>query len=301
MSSGLPPSLARLFALPEEKRHIGVFRVSRQLGKGGFAPVWLATEVYGGTELRTVALKLFALDGPPETGAGTAVGTITDAKSREARKEQIVAEARALCQVEHPNIVRFFTLAVDETGDILGLAMEYVRGTPLDQKIARAGKLELKETLAVGSALASALAAVHQVGLVHRDIKPANVIDAAGVYKLIDFGIAKVGRRNERRGRKTRANGRALERRRGAGEEARAAPAARSPAARHCRHHPRRRRALAPDETGEGGHRSGDAQSDRDAQRPDAPADQAERQAPAEGGSRAAATGSRGPSATWTR
>src|SRR5207245_598377 len=53
----------------------------------------------------------------------------------------------------------------------------------------------------------------HQAGLVHRDIKPANVIDAAGVYKLIDFGIAAVGERSAspRRGRgKSRAAAAAL-------------------------------------------------------------------------------------------
>ena len=61
------------------------------------------------------------------------------------------------------------------------------------------GQLPLADTFAVGIAVASALAAVHRSGLVHRDVKPANVIDASGVYKLIDFGIAAATNRSERR------------------------------------------------------------------------------------------------------
>src|SRR5262249_51745612 len=51
-------------------------------------------------------------------------------------------------------------------------------------------KLSVEDTIEVGVAIASALAAVHRAGLVHRDVKPPNVVQAAGVHKLIDFGIA---------------------------------------------------------------------------------------------------------------
>jgi serine/threonine protein kinase len=154
----------------------------QQLGHGGFAPVWLARETYAGIDLRTVALKLYALDGGGSGG--------TDAGQRQARREQVLAEARALCRVEHPNIVRFFSIASDDAGSLLGIAMEHVNGIPIDQRISESGALPLSQTLAVGCAVASALAAVHQVGLVHCDVKPANVIDALGVFKLIDFGIS---------------------------------------------------------------------------------------------------------------
>ncbi len=72
----------------------------------------------------------------------------------------------------------------------MGLAMEYVAGTPLDKRLDADQRLSIAGTLAVGIAIASALSAVHRAGLVHRDVKPGNVIEAAGIYKLIDFGIA---------------------------------------------------------------------------------------------------------------
>jgi serine/threonine protein kinase len=182
MPPRVAPSIARFLALPAAERRLGPFTLVQQLGHGGFAPVWLARETYAGIDLRTVALKLYALDGAGSGG--------TDAGQRQARREQVLAEARALCRVEHPNIVRFFSIASDDAGSLLGIAMEHVNGTPVDERIAQTGALPLAQTLAVGCAVASALSAVHQVGLVHCDVKPANVIDALGVFKLIDFGIA---------------------------------------------------------------------------------------------------------------
>ena len=179
VSPPLSPSLRELLERPDAERRIGPFLLVRQLGRGGFAPVWFAREVYEGMEVRPAAVKLFAI--PPRGAPGAA-----------AQREQIIREARALCQVEHPNVVRFFTLIHDDARDIAGLAMEHVAGEALDRRLDR-GKLGSKEALEVGIAMASALAAVHGAGLVHRDVKPANVVDAGGVFKLIDFGIAAAG------------------------------------------------------------------------------------------------------------
>jgi serine/threonine protein kinase len=172
--------LTDLLVRADGQRRLGPFVLVEQLGRGGFAPVWLAKEVYGTTELRTAAVKLFALK--PSHGDADGV----DASQR----QRIVEEARALCRVEHPNVVRFYALPIAEAGTVMGLAMEHVAGTPLDATIGARGTLSPREVLAVGLAVASALAAVHRAGLVHRDVKPANVIEAGGVYKLIDFGIA---------------------------------------------------------------------------------------------------------------
>lgn len=140
--------------------------------------MFLASEEYGGVEVRIVALKLFF---PNKVGPEAFEGVVT--------------EARALSRVEHRSVVRFFQIYDDKAAGIVALAMEHVRGDSLANRIIDRGALSVADTLAVGSAIASALAAVHAAGLVHRDIKPDNVIDAGGVYKLIDFGIATMQRR----------------------------------------------------------------------------------------------------------
>jgi serine/threonine protein kinase len=183
----LPRSLKRLLDLPDAGRRLGPFVLVAPLGRGGFAPVWLARETYGATELRTAAVKLFSLDTPEGSASGPAA----------LHRAKVIDEARALCRVEHPNIVRFYALPTDEARGLMGLAMEHVAGTPLDQRIAEAGTLPVGETVAVGAAVASALAAVHRAGLVHRDVKPANIVEAGGVYKLIDFGIAAMEERSQ--------------------------------------------------------------------------------------------------------
>jgi serine/threonine protein kinase len=161
----------------EAVRAIGPFVLVHQIGRGGFAPVWLARETYGDAELRTVALKLFSLD--PQTEA-----------SRNRHTRLVIDEARALCRVEHPNVVRFYSIVVDQAQATMGLAMEYLDGTPLDRKLKEAGRLSMGETVKIGLAVASALAAVHRRGVVHRDVKPANIVETDSTYKLIDFGIA---------------------------------------------------------------------------------------------------------------
>ena len=190
----LPRALNSLLALPDAERRLGPFVLVAPLGRGGFAPVWLARETYGATALRTAAVKLFALDAP-DGGDGSPPAA--------AHRARVIDEARALCRVEHPNIVRFYALPTDEARGVMGLAMEHVAGTPLDRRLAEAGSLTAGETLAIGAAVASALAAVHRAGLVHRDVKPANLVEAGGVYKLIDFGIAAA----EEGSRRSRASG----------------------------------------------------------------------------------------------
>lgn len=172
----MDPVLRSLFDAPEAERRIGPFVLVSALGRGGHAPVWLAHEVYGQRVLRTAAVKLFPWS----------------ERTQEDSRGGVVEEAQALCRVEHPNVVRFYSLTLDEKRGICALAMEYVEGTALDARLAERQTLPVLEALRIGVAIASALAAVHRVGLVHRDVKPGNVIESAGTYKLIDFGVAEV-------------------------------------------------------------------------------------------------------------
>lgn len=178
-SSALPEAVRKLLDLPDGERRIGTFRLERQLGRGGFAPVWLAEEMAGTTKLRLSAVKLFALDANVEVA-----------------RQAIIDEAARLCRVEHPNVVRFYQLPFDDARGVIGLAMEYVAGETLGERLRDKGTLAIKETLDVGIAVASALVAVHGAGLVHRDLSPANVVvDVAQIgspaaYKIIDFGIS---------------------------------------------------------------------------------------------------------------
>lgn len=165
-----------LLSRSDQERHLGPYILEIPLGRGGFAPVWKAREMYGATELRTVAIKIFHL---PSSDSPSSC-----------QHASIAQEAQALCRVEHPNIVRFHTIHIDENEGILGLVMEYLAGCSLEQRLRESGILTVADTIDLALQLTSALQTVHEAGLVHRDLKPANVIEVRKTYKLIDFGIS---------------------------------------------------------------------------------------------------------------
>jgi TolB-like protein/Tfp pilus assembly protein PilF len=98
-------------------------------------------------------------------------------------------EAKALAQLDHPNIVTIYS--VEESEGVHFLTMQLVDGQPLDRLINENG-LPLERIVEIGSVLAEALAAAHEKGIVHRDLKPANVmVSHDGRVKVLDFGLAK--------------------------------------------------------------------------------------------------------------
>ena len=143
------------------------------LDRGGMGVVYRATD----EDLnRTVALKIIA---PEHTQNPDAV-------------TRFKAEARLAASLEHPNIVPIHRGG--EYRGVLYLAMRFVPGTNLRQVIDR-GPLPVDRVQRIITAVASALDAAHERGLVHRDVKPANILisgdaDHEHVY-LTDFGLTK--------------------------------------------------------------------------------------------------------------
>src|SRR5499426_3946645 len=113
-----------------------------------------------------------------------AVGSSVD---RLARFER---EARTVAGLNHPNIVTLFS--VDDEDGIRFLTMELVEGQSLADLVAPGG-LPVARVLDICVAIADALAAAHERGVVHRDLKPANVmVTRDGRVKVLDFGLAKL-------------------------------------------------------------------------------------------------------------
>ncbi|HEU5061616.1 MAG TPA: serine/threonine-protein kinase [Solirubrobacterales bacterium] len=150
------------------------YRIERRLGRGGMGILYLALEP--GLE-RRVALKLIA----PE------------AASDDVFARRFAEESRIAASIEHPNVVPIY--AAGEEDGVPWIAMRYVAGSDLDRRIAREGRLEPAEAVALIAQVGNGLDAIHAAGLVHRDVKPANVLlsgepGAEHAY-ITDFGVAR--------------------------------------------------------------------------------------------------------------
>jgi serine/threonine protein kinase len=149
---------------------LGPYEIQSALGAGGMGEVYRATDTKLG---RDVALKVL----PREM-----------AQDPE-RLGRFRREAKALAQLDHPNIVTIYS--VEECDGIHFLTMQLVEGLPLDRLIPQGG-LPFEQIVEIASALGEALAAAHEKGIVHRDLKPANVmVSNEGRVKVLDFGLAK--------------------------------------------------------------------------------------------------------------
>jgi hypothetical protein len=150
----------------------GRFCVLRQLDAGGMATVYLAADARNGDAL--VALKV------PHTSL----------IAEPAFAERFRQEAVLMGRLASPSIVR--TVDVRTSGPAPYVAMEYIGGGTLSERLGRRGPLPQMEALRIAREVAVALDAAAAAGVLHRDVKPRNILlTEEGHAKLIDFGIAQ--------------------------------------------------------------------------------------------------------------
>lgn len=105
-------------------------------------------------------------------------------------------EARALAKLNHKGIVSIHNMGLDQ-GRCLYYVMDLLHGETVAARLAREGRLPVKEALVLFYEVAQALFESHQHGIIHRDIKPSNIMIVEGDdkqehIKLVDFGIARL-------------------------------------------------------------------------------------------------------------
>jgi hypothetical protein len=148
------------------------YEVREVVGRGGMGVVLRA---FDERLHRVVAIKVMA---PRLATSATA-------------RRRFTREARAAAAVTHDHIVTIH--AVEESGPLPYIVMQFVAGASLQDRLDRTGPLQLHEVLRIGMQTAAGLAAAHAQGLVHRDVKPSNILLENGVerVKLTDFGLAR--------------------------------------------------------------------------------------------------------------
>jgi serine/threonine protein kinase/tetratricopeptide (TPR) repeat protein len=167
-------------------QHIGLYKINREIGRGGMGTVYLATRDDDQYQ-KQVAIKVVRR------------GMDTDLVLARFRNERQI-----LAGFDHPNIARLFDGGSTESG-LPYFIMEYIEGQAIDefcdtQRLSTAARLELFRTVC------SAVQYAHQNLVIHRDIKPSNIlVTAEGVPKLLDFGIAKLLRSETTQGGATTA------------------------------------------------------------------------------------------------
>jgi serine/threonine protein kinase len=173
---------------PGELGRLGQYRILRVLGSGGMGVVFQAEDTI---LKRQVALKAML----------PALAVSESARSRFQR------EAITAAQVDHDHIVHIYQVGEDR--GVPYLAMQLLKGEPLDTRLEREPRLPVAEILRIGREIAEGLAAAHEQGLIHRDIKPANIwLESRGQetgitsqvggssarksrVKILDFGLAR--------------------------------------------------------------------------------------------------------------
>jgi serine/threonine-protein kinase PpkA len=146
------------------------YKVEREIGRGGMATVYLATQE---SLNRHVVLKLL---------------NEFNASDSDDLVERFMAEGRIIASLRHPNIITIYDIGIRDK--LLYISMEYVEGGDLKRRMEL--PMSADEALDFLGKIAGALGEAHRHGVVHRDVKPANILFRDNETPLLtDFGIAK--------------------------------------------------------------------------------------------------------------
>ena len=147
----------------------GRYEVSRQLGEGGMAVVYLARDM---RHERPVAVKVLRPEVAAEIGA-----------------ERFLREIKMAAGLTHNHILPVFDSG--EADGLLYYVMPNMEGASLRDRLDRERQLSLEESLRITSEVASALDYAHRRQVMHRDVKPENILLHEGAALVADFGIGK--------------------------------------------------------------------------------------------------------------
>ena len=157
-------------------RTFGEFVVREPMSSGGFGLVFRAEQPALAREAVIKVLRAQLLDS-------------------ETSVHRFLREARLASRLDHPYAAHTYAFGAEPDG-VLWIAMELVRGTPLDRLLAAQGPIPLERFVPLLERICEVVHTAHEQGIVHRDLKPANVmvLSRAGrlLPKLLDFGIAKL-------------------------------------------------------------------------------------------------------------
>jgi serine/threonine protein kinase len=145
----------------------GRYEVEREIGRGGNARIFLATDSNG----RAVALKILH----PELLVSVAA-------------DRFLREIKLASRLNHPHIARLLDSGEQEW--LVYYVMSYAEGPTLRERL-DGGQFSIPDTLRLAADLLDALDHAHSQGIIHRDVKPANVVLSAEGAILLDFGIAR--------------------------------------------------------------------------------------------------------------
>ena len=156
---------------PRQGERLGPYQLHELLGEGAIGRVFLAERP---NDRSFVALKVLK----------------AELSEDDTYVQRFLREARVAAEVRSRHIVDIED--VGEAGGVHYLAVEYVRGGTLEDRLGEAGLLDLDELVRLTAEIAAGLDALHSAGIVHRDIKPSNVmVDLSGTAAITDFGLAK--------------------------------------------------------------------------------------------------------------